>query len=194
MLVENAVEWLARAPSHHPALNIWPIDNRQGLLQLSSRTDWKNCLSELGHEGNHEVEKTNGLDESETQNGVREQLALEGGVTGNTVQQSGEDETDTDTSTGQTDGGGTHTQVLGDLNQGVGHLGVVGAGLLLEGRAGGGVQDAGALHALHGAGLGHASDGTLGGVGNVDTHGRASDLGHGGGHARGENTGGGHCD
>lgn len=97
---------------------------------------------ELGHEGNHEVEKTNGLDESETQNGVGEQLALEGGVTGNTVQQSGENETDTDTSTGQTDGGGTHTQVLGDLDQGVGHLGVVRAGLLLEGRAGGGVEDA----------------------------------------------------
>lgn len=97
---------------------------------------------ELGHEGNHEVEKTNGLDESETQNGVREQLSLESRVTGNTVQQSGENETNTDTSTGQTDGGGTHTQVLGDLDKGVGHLGVVGAGLLLEGRAGGGVEDA----------------------------------------------------
>lgn len=111
---------------------------------------------ELGHEGNHEVEKTDGLDESETQNGVREQLSLEGGVAGNTVQQGGEDKTDTDTSTGQTDGSGTHTQVLGDLDKGVGHLGVVGAGLLLEGRACGGVEDGRALHGLHGAGLGHA--------------------------------------
>lgn len=114
------------------------------------------CTYELGHEGNHEIEKTNGLDESETQNGVREELATEGGVAGNTVQESGEDETDTDTSTSQTDSGGTHTQVLGDLDQGVGHLRAVGASLLLEGRAGGGVDDAGALHGLDGAGLGHA--------------------------------------
>lgn len=104
---------------------------------------------ELGHEGNHEIEKTNGLDESETQNGVREELATESRVAGNTVQESGEDETDTDTSTGKTDGGGTHTQVLGDLNHGVGNLGGVGtAGL--ESLAGGGVQDLGGLLALDG--------------------------------------------
>jgi hypothetical protein len=41
---------------------------------------------ELGHEGNHEIEKTNGLDESETQNGVREQLTTEGRVAGNGTQ------------------------------------------------------------------------------------------------------------
>lgn len=114
------------------------------------------CTYELGHEGNHEIEKTDGLDESETQNGVGEQLATEGGVAGNTVQESGEDKTDTDTSTSQTDSGRTHTQVLGDLDEGVGHLRAVGAGLLLESRAGGGVDDGGALHGLDGAGLGHA--------------------------------------
>lgn len=82
---------------------------------------------ELGHEGNHEVEKTDGLDESETQNGVGEELATEGGVAGNTVEEGGEDQTDTDTSTSQTDGGGTHTQVLGDLDHGLGDLRGVGA-------------------------------------------------------------------
>lgn len=117
---------------------------------------WQDDTYELGHQGNHEVEQTNGLDEGETQNGVGEQLATEGGVTGNAVQESSEDETDTDTSTGQTDGGRAHTQVLGNLDQGVGHLRVVGPSLLLEGRAGGGVDDARALHGLDGAGLAHA--------------------------------------
>lgn len=112
----------------------------------------QDCTYELSHQGNHEVEKTNGLDEGETQNGVGEQLATEGGVAGNTVQESSEDETDTNTGTSQTDGGGTHTQVLGNLNEGVGHLGAVGAGLLLEGGAGGGVDDARALHGLDGGG------------------------------------------
>lgn len=87
---------------------------------------------------------TDGLDESETQNGVGEQLATEGRVAGNTVQEGSENETDTDTGTSQTDGGGTHTQVLGDLDQGVGHLRRVGtAGGLLESLLGGGVQDLG---------------------------------------------------
>ena len=122
------------------------------LVLVPTRVEAFLCGStyELGHEGNHEVEKTNGLDEGETQNSVREKLATKSGVAGNTVQESGEDETDTDTSTSQTDGGGTHTQVLGDLNQGVGHLRAVGAGLLLEGRAGGGVDDLGGLLALGG--------------------------------------------
>jgi hypothetical protein len=110
----------------------------------------RNRLGELGHEGNHEVEKTNGLDESETQNGVGEELATEGRVAGNTVQESGEDETDTDTGTSQTDGSGTHTNVLGDLNHGLGDLGRVGTALDLEGIAGGGLQEVGGLLALEG--------------------------------------------
>lgn len=103
---------------------------------------------ELGHEGNHEIEKTDGLDESETQNGVREKLATESRVAGNTGQESREDETDTDTSTSQTNGGRTHTQVLGDLNHGLGDLGRVGTAL--ESLAGGGVDDLGGLLALDG--------------------------------------------
>jgi hypothetical protein len=105
---------------------------------------------ELGHKGNHEIEETDGLDESETKNGVGEKLATEGRVAGNTVEESGEDETDTDTSTSQTDGGSTHTQVLGDLNHGVGDLGRVGTALDLEGVAGGGVDDGVHLGALEG--------------------------------------------
>lgn len=106
---------------------------------------------ELGHEGNHKIEKTDGFDESETQNGVGEELATEGRVTGNTVEESSEDETDTDTSTSQTNGGRTHTQVLGDLNHGLSDLRRVGsAGSLLESLAGGGAQDLGGLLALDG--------------------------------------------
>lgn len=107
---------------------------------------------ELGHEGNHQIEKTNGLDESETQNGVREELASEGGVAGNTVDEGSKDETDTDTSTGKTDGGGTHTQVLRDLNHGLSNLGGVGTALDLEGVAAGGLEKSLALHGLEGSG------------------------------------------
>ena len=112
---------------------------------------------ELGHEGNHEIEKTNGLDESETQNGVREKLATEGRVAGNTVEKGGEDETDTDTGTSQTNGSGTHTQVLGDLDHGIGDLRRVGTALDGEGLAAGGRDDGGhllALDGLEGGGLG----------------------------------------
>lgn len=79
---------------------------------------------------------TDGLDESETKNGVREELATERGVAGDSVDEGSEDETDTDTGTGKTDGSGTHTDVLGDLNKGVGHLRGVGTlGLLGDGEA-----------------------------------------------------------
>jgi hypothetical protein len=151
-----------------------------------------NSLSELGHEGNHQVEKTDGLDESETQNGVGEELTTEGRVAGNTVEESGEDKTDTDTSTGKTDGGGTHTQVLGDLNHGLGDLGGVGTALDLEGVAGGGLEKSLALHGLEGAG---ARDGSLAGSSDGGADSRASGLdGHLGGQARGEDTRRGHCD
>ena len=95
---------------------------------------------------------TDGLDESETKNGVREELATERGVAGDGVDEGGEDETDTDTGTGKTDGSGTHTDVLGDLNKGVGHLRGVGAlGLLGDG---GGLGDLGALDGVEGGVLG----------------------------------------
>ena len=134
----------------------------------------RSCLRELGHEGNHEIEKTDGLDESETQNGVGEKLATESRVAGNTVDEGSEDETNTDTGTGQTDGGRAHTNVLGDLNESVGHLGGVGTTLDLEGSAGDN------LSALSGT-----RDGALGSGGDVDAGGRSQ---AGGDEARG------HCE
>ena len=95
---------------------------------------------------------TDGLDESETKNGVREELATERGVAGDSVDEGSEDETDTDTGTGKTDGSGTHTDVLGDLNESVGHLRGVGTlGLLGDG---GGLGDLGALDGVEGSVLG----------------------------------------
>lgn len=106
------------------------------------------CTYELGHEGNHEIEKTDGLDESETENGIGEKLATESGVAGNTVQEGSEDETDTNTGTSQTNGGGTHTKVLGNLDHGLGDLRAVGA--TLESGALGGAEDGRGLLALEG--------------------------------------------
>jgi hypothetical protein len=148
-------------------------------------------LGELGHEGNHEIEKTDGLDESETKNGVGEELATEGGVAGNAVEEGGEDKTDTNTGTGKTDGSGTHTKVLGDLNHGLGDLGRVGA--LLESLAGGGVDDGAHLGALEGLERGASLDGALADLSNADSRaGNLSGSSHLGGQARGEDTSGGH--
>lgn len=118
----------------------------------------------LGHEGNHEVEKTNGLDEGETQNSVREELAAESRVAGNAVEEGGEDEADTNTGTSQTDGGSAHTNVTGHLNHGLGDLGRVGAAALeVECLAGGGIDDGRhllALEGLEGSGLGGSYGGS----------------------------------
>lgn len=149
-------------------------------------------LHVLAHHGNHEIElavirqhifilpsrrtsgnrtyKTDGFDESETQNGVREELATERGVTGNSLEKSSEDETDTDTgcdimsdghstrtfscddldqlTTTETNGGRTHTQVLRDLDKGVGHLRRVGTNTKRCGLGASHLSNAGA--ALHG--------------------------------------------
>jgi hypothetical protein len=62
--------------------------------------------------------------------------------------------TDTDTGTTETDGSGTHTQVLGDLDEGVGHLRGVGTlGLGGDLGAGGVHKRGGALHGVEGRGL-----------------------------------------
>jgi len=108
-------------------------------------------LHVLAHHGNHEVEQTDGLNEGETQNGVREKLSTHAGVASDGGQERGEDHTDTDTSTSQSDGGGTHTQVLGDLDHGVGDLrGVWADSLAAHDAAGGGIEDAGGLLTLDG--------------------------------------------
>lgn len=122
------------------------------MLERNWKCENRKLTYELGHEGNHQIEKTDGLDESETQNGIREELATKGRVAGNTVEESGEDETDTNTGTSQTNGGGTHTQVLRDLNHGLGDLGGVGTALDLEGVAAGSLEKSLTLHGLEGAG------------------------------------------
>jgi len=100
-------------------------------------------------EGHHEREKTSGLSEGETENGVLEELTPEGGVAGNTLDETTENRSDTNTGTGKTDGGGTHANVLGDLDECVGHLRRVGA---LGDRGAGGLEHVGgALHGVEGS-------------------------------------------
>lgn len=161
----------------------------------------RSSLQELGHHGNHQVEQTNGFDEGETQNGVTEEGTTERWVAGNGVEESSEDETDTGTGTSETNGGRTHTNVLGDLDESVGDLrGVAAASLGLEGLAGDGGRD-GALGGLEGIGSSEAlalgtdgvGEGTLGDSSELAADGRASDAGRGhGGHSGGEHLGG-HC-
>lgn len=163
-------------------------------------------LDVLAHHGNHQVEQTDGLDEGETQNGVGEELTTESRVAGDRDQQGSEDETDTDTGTTETDGGRTHTNVLGDLNEGGGELGgVLAASLGVgEGVAGVGLEESGRLDALlglegggEGRGLLLGGEGALGGRVQRHADGRASDLGGGRGHggqARSDEAGGGHCE
>ena len=116
----------------------------------------------LAHHSNHQIEKTNGLDEGETENGVGEKLATHGWVAGNGHDESSEHHADTDTCTTETDGRGSHTHVLGDLDHGGGDLGGVRACLAALGGLED-LRDLGALGSLErrglaGGGLGNAYD------------------------------------
>ena len=79
------------------------------------------------HEGNHEIEETNGLDESKPENGICEELATQGRVARDGVKEGAEDEADTNAGTRQTDSGRAHTDIFRHLNHGLGDLGRVGA-------------------------------------------------------------------
>ena len=57
----------------------------------------------------------NGLDESETQNGVGEELTTQRWVAGDGGQERSEHQTDTDAGTTETDGSRTHTYIMLDL-------------------------------------------------------------------------------
>jgi hypothetical protein len=106
-------------------------------------------------EGHHEREKTSGLSEGETENGVLEELTPEGGVAGNTLDETTENRSDTNTGTGKTNGSETGTLDLsGSDHGGSGGLGDdatllddVAGGVVAEGTAG---SDEGALLGLAG--------------------------------------------
>ena len=95
-------------------------------------------------EGHHEREKTSGLSEGETQDGVLEELTPEGGVAGNTLDEATENRSDTDTSTGETNGSEAGTLDLGGSDHGGGGrlsddatlLDDVAGGVVAEGAAG----------------------------------------------------------
>jgi hypothetical protein len=95
-------------------------------------------------ERHHECEQTSGLSEGETQNGVLEELTPEGRVAGNTLDETSENRTDTDTGTGETNGSETGTLDLGGSDHGGGSglsddatlLDDVAGGVVAESRAG----------------------------------------------------------
>ena len=106
----------------------------------------------LAHHSNHQIEKTNSLDESETENGIGEKLATHGWVAGNSHDERREHHADTDTSAAETDGRGSHTHVLRDLDHGGGDFGGEGSGLAgLSGLED--LRDLSALGGLEGGGL-----------------------------------------
>jgi hypothetical protein len=69
-------------------------------------------------ERHHEREEAGGFGEGETQNSVLEELAPEGGVAGNTLNETAENRSDTDTGAGKADGSETSTLDLGGSDHG----------------------------------------------------------------------------
>jgi len=104
------------------------------------------------------------------------------------VEESSENETDTNTGSGETDSSASHTDVLGDFDHGVGDFrGVGAAGCGLGDGTG---EDGGGLLTLEGlesgglaGGFGHGRESTLGS--NIAADHWAGDLGCGGGHEGG---------
>ena len=87
-------------------------------------------------ERHHEREKTSSFGKGETENGVLEELAPEGRVAGNTLDEASENRADTDTSTGKTNGSETGTLDLGGSDHG-GSGGLSDDATLLDDVAGG---------------------------------------------------------
>merc|ERR1712086_1112116 len=72
------------------------------------------CLEgEQDEEGNHQTEKTHGLGQGETQNGVGEELRLQRWVAGVANDEGAENCSDTSSGTGNANGGGTSANELG---------------------------------------------------------------------------------
>lgn len=116
-------------------------------------------------ERHHEREETSSFGEGETENGVLEELTPEGGVAGDTLDETTEDRSDTDTSTGKANSGHTSTLDLGgsdhggsgglgddatlldDVAGGVGAEGAAGSHEAVLGRLAGSVGEAAGGHA-----------------------------------------------
>jgi hypothetical protein len=94
-------------------------------------------------ERHHEGEEAGGFSEGETENGVLEELTPKGRVACDTLDKGTENRTDTDTSTGETDGSDTGALNLGSCDHGGGGglsddaagLDDVAGGVVLEGIA-----------------------------------------------------------
>jgi hypothetical protein len=71
-------------------------------------------------EAHHESEQTSSFSESETQDGILEELTPQRWVARNTLDQSTENSSDTDTSSGKTNGGQTSSLNLGGSDHGSG--------------------------------------------------------------------------
>ena len=69
--------------------------------------------SEQEQKGHHQTEKTHGLGEGETQNGVGKELLFEGGVAGVSDDEGTEDRANTGSGSGDSDGGCSSADELG---------------------------------------------------------------------------------
>merc|ERR1719327_1793789 len=79
-----------------------------------------NLESVQQHEGHHKTEKTHSLGQSESQNGVREELLLEGGVSGVANDEGTENGSDSCSRSSGSNSGGSSSDVLS------GHVNVAG--------------------------------------------------------------------
>lgn len=76
-------------------------------------SSYRNLEGEQQEEGHHKTEQTHGLGESESQNGVGEELLLEAGVSRISDDERTEDGSNSSTRTGDSDGGSSGTDELG---------------------------------------------------------------------------------